>query len=507
MIPISVADLVELTGARLLPDTAAVRAVIVDGPVVTDSHAAGPGSLYVARVGERLDGHEFVGPAAAAGAVAALTTRPVDPVGSEPPVPCLVVSDVQEAFVAIAREVLRRSRAISGLTVIGITGSSGKTTTKDLLAQVLATHAPTVANIGSLNSEVGVPLTICRTVPNTAFLVLEMGARGIGHIRYLTDMTSPDVGVVLNVGSAHVGMFGSRQMIAQAKAELVQALSPDALAVLSDDDPLVAAMAGRTQASVVRFGRHDRAASRAQVWADDVLLDPRTGAACFTLHAVGATARVDLALLGDHQVDNALAVACVALYLGMSLQDVAAALSRAVPTSRWRMECHDRDDGLRVVNDAYNANPESMAAALRTVAAMTPPGSGGRRWVALGEMRELGADGAAQHLMVGELAATLGIERVLAVGAGAKPVADGARSAGMSAEQVHCVPDVDAAYALLRVELRPTDLVLVKASRDSGLSELGERLLAGTNGASESRSGSPSQSSSKGSSKSGEVGG
>lgn len=482
MIPISVGDLVDVTGARLVPDSPRVRALVVDGPVVTDSREAMPGSLYVARIGERLDGHQFVAGAAAAGAVAALTGRAVEPAAGEPHVPCLVVPDVQEAFVAIAREVLRRGRAGSGLTVIGITGSCGKTTTKDLLAQVLATHAPTVANAGSLNSEVGVPLTVCRTAPDTAFLVLEMGARDRGHIRYLAEMTRPEVGVVLNVGSAHVGVFGSRRTIADAKAELVQALAVDGLAVLNDDDPLVASMAGRTQASVVRVGRARGSfpgshPPRAQVWADQVRLDARTGTPSFTLHAVGDSARVELALLGDHQVDNALAVAAVALYLGMGLPEVAAALGAATPASRWRMEGHDRRDGTRVINDAYNANPESMAAALRTVAGMTPPGPGGRRWVALGEMLELGDDASAEHAAVGELAARLGIDRVLAVGAGAAAVADGALAAGMRPDQVDCVPDLDAAYALLDAGLRPGDVVLVKSSRDSGLRLLGERLI------------------------------
>ncbi len=474
MIPISVADLVVVTGARLIPDSPEVRDLIVDAPVVTDSREARPGSLYVARIGERLDGHDFVARAAAAGAVAALTSRPVDPAAGAPRVPCLVVDDVQEGFVAIAREVLARGRAGAGLTVIGVTGSSGKTTTKDLLAHVLAAHAPTVANVGSLNSEVGVPLTVCRTEPDTAFLILEMGARGTGHIRYLTDMTDPQVGVVLNVGSAHVGQFGSRAAIAAAKAELVQALPADGLAVLSADDPLVAAMARDTSASVVTVGR----GPGAQVRADQVRLDPRTGAPSYLLHAAGQCARVDLLLLGEHQVDNSLAVAAVALYLGMSLEEVAAALHTAVPASRWRMESHLRADGVRVINDAYNANPESSAAALRTVAGMDPPGPGGRRWVALGEMLELGDDSAAQHAALGELAARLGIDRVIAVGPGAAPVADGARAAGMSAERVDRVPDVDSAYALLDAQLRPEDLVMVKSSRGSGLSALGERLVA-----------------------------
>ena len=217
MIPMTLRDVADLTGGSMHPDTVEVADLVVDGPVVTDSRGAGPGSLYVARVGEHADGHAYAGAAQAAGAVAALTSRVVDEL------PCVVVDDVQVAFGRLARGVVDRS---PGLRVVAITGSSGKTSTKDLLAQVLATAGETVAPVASLNGEVGVPLTVCRVTPTTRFLVAEMGARGIGHLTYLTTIAPPDVSIVLNVGVAHVGEFGSREAIAQAKGELVEALGP-----------------------------------------------------------------------------------------------------------------------------------------------------------------------------------------------------------------------------------------------------------------------------------------
>ncbi len=444
--------------------------VLVDGPVVTDSRAAAPGSLYVARVGEALDGHRFVGSAAAAGAVAALTTRPV------PELACVVVPDVQEGFAALARAVVDAS---PDLVVIGITGSSGKTSTKDLLAAVLQDDAETVAAQGSYNGEVGVPLTVCRVTPGTRYLVVEMGARGIGHIAYLCRIAPPRVAVVLNVGSAHVGEFGSREAIAHAKGELVQALPADGLAVLNADDSVVRAMADLTPARIARVGT----APGADVRATGLELD-RAGRPSFTLHASGGEAQVHLAAYGEHQVGNALAVAAVALEVGMPLARVAQALTDARAASRWRMEVTDRPDGVTVVNDAYNANPESVRAALKALAAMgrsgERDGAEGRRrtWAVLGEMLELGPESIAQHDAVGRLAVRLNISRLVAVGEGARPVDSGARQEGSWGKESVWVPDADAAYELLGAELRGGDVVLFKSSRDAGLRWLGDRVAA-----------------------------
>ncbi|HYO86681.1 MAG TPA: UDP-N-acetylmuramoyl-tripeptide--D-alanyl-D-alanine ligase [Dermatophilaceae bacterium] len=492
MIPLRLAELAGLVGGRLHPPEAGD--VLVDGPVVTDSREAGPGSLYIARIGEHTDGHRFVGSARDAGAVAALTSREVHELA------CVVVPDVQAAFAALATCVVAR---VPGLTVVAITGSSGKTTTKDLLAAVLSRHAPTVANVGSYNTEVGVPLTACRVGQDTRFLILEMGARGIGHLRYLTDMVRPDIAVVLNVGTAHAGEFGGREVTARAKGELVEALGPDGVAVLNVDDPLVAAMAARTRARVVRTGL----GRDADVWATGVHLD--RGRPRFTLQvrrrsagrhpgdavgdvvsdavadAVGdargeagtpAEAKVALTVLGEHQVHNALAVAAVALVAGMPLPGIAAALSEAGVPSRYRMELHERPDGLTVLNDAYNANPESVGSALRTLAQLgrsdqtAGPSTARRTWAVLGEMLELGAESEAAHEQLGRLAVRLGVDRVVAVGPGTRALARAA------APVSSWVPDSDGAWELLAREYRPGDVILVKASNGIGLWALGDRL-------------------------------
>ncbi len=458
----TLADVALATGGRLAGVTeAAATTVLVDGPVVTDSREAGPGGLYVARVGEHADGHDFAAAAVDGGCVAALTTRPLEGL------PCVVVPDTQDAFAALARAVLER---LPGIAVVGITGSSGKTSTKDLLGAVLATAGPTVAPVGSYNSEVGVPLTVCRVRPDTRFLVVEMGARGVGHIRYLAEMAPPRVGVVLNVGTAHVGEFGSREAIARAKSELPAAVPADGLAVLNADDPAVRAMAEVTSARVVLVGE----AADAGVRAADVSLDA-SGRPTFTLTTTSGSAEVSLGLVGRHHVANALAVAAVALELGLTLEDTAAALTAARPASRWRMEVTERPDGITVVNDAYNANPDSMRAAL---SALEQLGEGRRTWAVLGTMLELGDESATLHAEVGSAAVRHGVDELVVVGEAARPLATGAVDAlaGSGATRVRTVADAEAAEALLRAELRRGDVALFKSSRDAGLRLLGDRL-------------------------------
>ena len=456
MIPLQLSEVAALTGGVLHgPD------VTVDAAVVTDSREAVPGSLYVARLGEHADGHRFVPQARDAGAVAALTARPVEEL------PCVVVDDVQEGFARLARGIVDRCPQ---LTVVGITGSSGKTSTKDLLAAVLRGHGETVAPVGSFNSEVGVPLTVCRVTAQTRYLVAEMGADSVGNIAYLCRIAPPRIGVVLNVGSAHVGSFGSREAIARTKGELVEALDAQGVAVLNADDPVVAAMASRTVGRVVRVGT----SADAQVRATDVTLDA-AGHPGFTLHTPAGERAVRLGLHGEHQVGNALSVAAVALELGVPLDDIVDAFARATPASRWRMEVTERPDGVTVVNDAYNANPDSMRAALKALAAM---GRGRRTWAVLGEMRELGPESVAEHDAIGRLAVRLNIARLVAVGEGARPIDQGARQEGSWGQESAWVPDVDAALALLRDELTAGDIVLLKSSRDSGLRFLGDRLVA-----------------------------
>ena len=461
-----------VSGVLVAPADVDVDTLVIDGPVVTDSREAGPGGLYVARVGEQADGHDFIPDAVARGAVAALVTRAVDGV------PCVVVADTQDAYAALSLEVVRR---LPDLEVVGITGSSGKTSTKDLLGSVLATVGPTVAPVGSYNSEVGVPLTVCRVAADTRFLVVEMGARGIGHITYLTTMAPPRIGVVLNVGTAHVGEFGSRAAIATAKSELVAALPAHGLAVLNADDPAVRAMADVTPARVALVGEADDA----QVRATDVVLDDG-GRAAFTVHTPTGTRTVHLGLVGRHHVGNALAVIAVATELGMPLDDVVTALDAARPVSRWRMEVIERRDGVTLVNDAYNANPDSMHAALGALARM---GQGRRTWAVLGTMLELGPESDSLHAEVGADVVAHGIGELLVVGAAAASLAAGARAAtsgtsgagganlpDATTTSVREVPHAEAAQRLLRAELAPGDVVLFKSSRDAGLRLLGDRM-------------------------------
>ncbi|MGW0472019.1 UDP-N-acetylmuramoyl-tripeptide--D-alanyl-D-alanine ligase [Streptomyces coeruleorubidus] len=457
MIALSLAEIAEVVGGQThdIPDPT----VQVTGPVVRDSREAGPGSLFVAFAGERVDGHDFAAAVVEAGAVAVLGTRPVG-------VPAIVVDDVQAALGALARHVVRRL----GATLVALTGSAGKTSTKDLIAQVLQRKAPTVFTPGSLNNEIGLPLTALSATEDTRFLVLEMGARGIGHISYLTGLTPPKVGLVLNVGSAHIGEFGGREQIAQAKGELVESLPKDGTAVLNVDDPYVRAMASRTKAKVIFFGESDEA----DVRAENVRLTD-TGQPAFRLHTPSGASDVTMRLYGEHHVSNALAAAAVAHELGMSADEIAVALSEAGSLSRWRMEVTERPDGVTVVNDAYNANPESMRAALRALAAI---GKGRRTWAVLGKMAELGDDALAEHDAVGRLAVRLNVSKLVAVGGReAAWLQLGAYNEGSWGEESVHVSDAQAAVDLLRSELRPGDVVLVKASRSVGLESVAQALL------------------------------
>ena len=453
MIPTTVADVVRITGATVVgePGEGPVTAVEVDSRLVR------PGALFVALPGERSDGHDHAAGAVAAGAVAVLAARPVEGV------PCLVVDDPLAGMQALARDLY--ALPPEPLT-FGITGSSGKTSTKDLLAQVLAGFGPTLAPQGSFNNELGLPLTALRRRPDTAYADLEYSARGIGHIAFLCGLVAPHVAVVLNVGSAHLGEFGDREGIAKAKGELVTAARQ--AAVLNADDALVLAMRGRTDCPVVTYGL----SADADVQGRDVRVDER-GRASFTV----AGERVRLELVGEHHVHNALAV--VAAVFGTVTDDlarVAGLLSAAGPVSRWRMEVTERPDGVTVVNDAYNANPESMRAALRTLAVM---GNGKRRRTVavLGPMAELGEGAREAHMDLGRYAVRLDIGQLVVVGADAGSIHAGAVLEGSWGSESRHVPDVAAALDLLRAELAPGDVVLVKASRSAGLERVAAALL------------------------------
>ncbi|HEU4913773.1 MAG TPA: UDP-N-acetylmuramoyl-tripeptide--D-alanyl-D-alanine ligase [Actinomycetes bacterium] len=459
MIPLTLAEVAAATGGTLHD---ADPGTPVTAPAFSDSRAVRPGGLFVAVAGERVDGHDFGSAVVEAGAAAVLAARPLG-------VPSVVVDDPVTALGLLARSVHDRLVA-GGLVSIGLTGSSGKTSTKDLLAQVLETAGPTVAPRGSLNTEVGVPVTVLEADEKTRHLVVEMGARGPGHIAYLCEIAPPRIGVVLNVGAAHAEKFGGPESTAEAKRELVEAVPAGGVAVLNADDELVMSMEPHSEGRVVTFGR----AASADVRAEELRLDP-LGRPSFRLVVPEGNADVQLRLHGAHHVSNALAVAAVARELGMPVTDVAAALSAATPRSRWRMEVTERADGVTVVNDAYNANPESVRAALEAVAAMS---RGRRTWAVLGEMLELGAASTAEHERVGRLARRSGVDRLVVVGDGARSVHDGALAEGaVDGEESVVVADVPGALEVLLPALRPDDVVLVKASRGVGLERVADALL------------------------------
>jgi len=455
---------------------------MITGGVEFDSRRVQPGGLFVALPGERVDGHDFAPAAMAAGAAGVLAARAVGAAAVLAPRVAAhragrgqsayaLAADTDGAGVAVLAALAALARSVvhtlsqSGLRVVALTGSSGKTSTKDMVAALLAPLGATVAPPGSFNNEVGHPWTALRADRTTRHLILELSARGPGQIRALCRVAPPSIGVVLNVGSAHLAEFGSREAVATAKGELVEELPPAGVAVLNADDAAVSAMDRRTAARVVRFGQ----SPRAQMRAADVALDDR-GCPSFRLVTPIGEAPVRLGVPGAHQVSNALAAAAVAVELGATPEGIATVLHSYRPASRWRMEVNDRPDGVTVVNDAYNANPESVAAALRTLAVLA--GAHRRSWAVLGPLAELGEEAAPAYRKIGALTAQLGVERLVVVG-------EQAEQLHLAAPGSTLVPDVPAALDLLSGELAPGDVVLIKASRSFGLERIAEALLGG----------------------------
>ncbi|HEX5917061.1 MAG TPA: UDP-N-acetylmuramoyl-tripeptide--D-alanyl-D-alanine ligase [Nocardioides sp.] len=457
MIEMSLAEIADVVGG-----TAHGEAVVSGGAFV-DTRTPEDGGLFVAIAGERVDGHDLAGEAGAAGAAAVLGTRPTD-------LPTVVVDDAVTALGLLARHVVDR---LSDVVVLAMTGSQGKTGTKDYLAHVLSESGPTIATRGNFNNELGVPLTVLRATPDTRYLVVEMGARGVGHIAELCAIAPPRVAAVLNVGTAHIGEFGSREAIAAAKGEIVEALPPDGTAVLNADDDLVAAMAPRTVAQVVTFGAAADG-STPDVAVSEVTTD-ELGRQSFELAHRGAGATVHLAQVGAFQWRNATAAAAMALAAGLDLDTVADSLADAVPASRWRMELTERPDGLVVLNDAYNANPESMRAALETLAGIGA--RTGRRTVAvLGQMLELGDGAAEAHRSVGDYAARAGVDVLVAVGDGAAGIGRGFAAVGGGGVST-TTAGRDEAVDWLRHNVSAADVVLVKASRGAALELIADDLI------------------------------
>jgi UDP-N-acetylmuramoyl-tripeptide--D-alanyl-D-alanine ligase len=502
MIDLTVAQIAEIVGGELSGISAAdAHRIHVTSHVEFDSRAVTPGGLFLALPGARVDGHEHAASAVAAGAVAVLAARPVG-------VPAIVVApeagwavekdpasvlehDADGSGAAVLAALAKLAAAVAaelvagGLTIIGVTGSSGKTSTKDLLAAVLAPLGAVVAPPGSFNNELGHPWTVLRASGDTDYLILEMSARHPGNIAALAAIAPPQIAVVLNVGTAHLGEFGTRQAIADTKAELPQAVPESGVVILNVDDAAVAAMAQLTAARVLRVSRDS---NTADLWADAITLD-ELARARFTLHAGDLAVDVALAVHGDHQVSNALCAAAVALECGATGEQIAAALAGAGPVSQHRMAVATRSDGVTVINDAYNANPDSMRAGLAALAWMARGADGAgtrgarrRSFAVLGEMGELGDDAISEHDRIGRLAVRLDVSRLVVVGTGRAMSAmhHGAVMEGSWGAEATQVDDVDAALALLRAELRSGDVVLVKASKSAGLAALAVALTEDT---------------------------
>ena len=461
MITMTLAEIAEVVGGQ------AHGEATVTGAAFVDTRTPEPGGLFVAVAGARVDGHDFATRAVADGAVAVLGSRPTE-------VPTVVVDDVVAALGRLARHV---HDSLTDLTTYALTGSQGKTGTKDYLAAILAEDGPTVATRGNFNNELGVPLTVLRAEPDTRHLVVEMGARGLGHIAELCRIAPPDVAAVINVGTAHIGEFGSREAIASAKGEIVEALDAEGTAVLNARDPLVAAMSARAPGRVVTFadGAEPGDVEPADVSAVDVVVDD-VARPSFDLQWRGSGATVHLAQVGRHHVENALAAAAMALSAGLSADVVADGLTGAATGSRWRMELGERADGLVVVNDAYNANPESMMAAL---AALQEIGRrSGRRTIAvLGEMYELGAGETAAHREVGLAATRADVDILLTIGALARETAAAAAEVASWPGEAIVTAGYDEAWAWLRENVTADDVVLVKASRGAALERVASALL------------------------------
>jgi len=428
--------------------------VLVDAPAYADSRQAVPGGLFVAIKGEHVDGHDF-----AAGAHAVLGSRATE-------APTVVVRDPVVALGKLAAHVVRRLDA----TVLALTGSQGKTGTKDYLAQILAAAGSTVATAGSYNNEIGLPLTVLRAHAETRFLVLEMGARRIGHIKHLCEIAPPSVAAVLNVGMAHIGEFGSKDSIAFAKGEIIGALPGDGTAVLNAGDALVAAMGSRTAARVITFGAGEADVTERGSEVDDL------GRVSFEIGYADEWYPVRLQQSGLHQAKNALAAAAMALAVDVPLELIATRLSEATAASPMRMEIHERADGLIVVNDAYNANPTSVTAALESLSVIGRRRH--RRTVAvLGEMLDLGRQSYAGHVQVGRAAARLGTDIVVVVGAAAGGIVEGLEAVAAWRGDGVVAEEMDEAIEWIRENVLPDDVVLVKASHAVALWEIADALL------------------------------
>ena len=444
MITLTAGEIGLLLGGEIYCD----KDLLVSKAPVFDSRKATPGCIFLALKGEAVDGHDFAADAYRAGAMFSLTTRRIDG-------PCIVVKDVIEAVSILAAFVRKR---LTNLKVIGITGSQGKTSTKDLLSHMLSNVGPTVAPKGSFNNDLGLPITLLECDEHTQFCILEMGARHKGDIARLCEIAQHDIGVVLTVGTAHLGEFGSVEGIAETKSEIIQTLRPDGIAILGTYDKYTPAMATLHSGRVINFG------NGCEVRAAEIEI--REGRPHFELVTPAGRDAVGMRIVGEHHIANALAAAAVGTALDLSIEVIASSLSTADNSSKWRMEIHDLF-GLLLINDAYNANPESMTAALRSLVLFAQE-RGGESWAFLGKMHELGESSAQRHAAIGTLAEEIGIDHLVAIGAPEYGASQGQMI-------VHHYASIDECLSMTD-HFSAGDVVLVKASRSEGFEVLAEKL-------------------------------
>jgi len=484
MIKLSAAQIIEATGGTAIGLEGREEQVYADF-ATTDSREVQTGTLFVAKPGAVTDGHRFIPMAFERGATLALVEREVlDEQGV--PYPSIQVPDVVLAMGDLARYSIEQMRAQGELTVIGITGSAGKTTTKDLLAAIFTPEGPTVAPVGSYNSEVGVPLTVFRADESTRYLVIEMGADRVGNIEYLANIAHPDHGAILKVGTAHAGEFGGVDNIERTKGELAEGVQPTGSLALNADDERVLRMASRSVAPITYFGVGEKTDANGQPYERYVAaLNLRTtDAGCpeFTLRLPdGSEYEISSQLIGEHHVHNLLAAATIAYNSGISGEKIARALNKAAAASKWRMARTDRADGVTVINDAYNANPESMAAALRALAQLgrtVDPATGQphRTWAVLGAMLGLGDASVEEHDRIGRLVVRMNISKLIAVGDETKPIYNAAHLEGSWGNEATWVKTPEEAEQILRAEVHPGDIVLFKSSNGAKLGILGDQV-------------------------------
>ncbi|WP_022870626.1 UDP-N-acetylmuramoyl-tripeptide--D-alanyl-D-alanine ligase [Yaniella halotolerans] len=481
MIELNALQIAEATGGRL---TASVEESTLVTSADTDSRQLEPNSLYIARRGEVTDGHNFIASARAAGAQLILAERETtDHDGIVDP--AVIVEDSTVAMGDLARYIVEKIRAHSETTVIGITGSVGKTTTKDALATLLSSQGTTTAPRGSYNGETGLPLTIFTAELETRYLIVEMGADRLGNIRDLTNIVRPDISVVLTVGTAHAQSFGSLENIAITKGEIVEALKPHGIAVLNADDVKVAEMASRvpsgaktiwfSAASMPPERNHVLYAANAATTEDE---NPRFNLQYLAEDATDSDRQgrdVTANMIGEHHTTNLLAAAAAALAAGLSLETIAQVMPEVAPVSAHRMARTDRADGITIIDDAYNANPESMRAGLKTLT-MLGRNTGRRTWAILGPMLELGDQHAKEHILLGEIVVRLNIAQLVVVGSDARALYTGAVNEGSWGDEVDHVLSNDEAFELLAERAEPGDIIFVKGSNGTRLWELADRL-------------------------------